>query len=637
MVSFSRKALLSKSTLFLMAASFAVGQTTPAQGPGQTPPQDPSQEMNHILWRPNATPAHNLDEVIDRTINSEHVLVDRLRTKEPVLETYIQEMKKDPDLGFVPQHDFYFLGKLNITNGVVDNSFLPKRPLYKRVPGYLTTFFSTEYYPGGFADEMFLDPNGFDRSHYDFEFVKKEFLGEVRCFVLDIKPKRDSGKGRFEGRIWIEDQNYNLVRFSGRYVPSPHNEFSHFECWRVNSGGLWLPTYIYAQDEGYRWGPVHTAPMRAQTRLWDYETSRDRAQQAFTDLTIESPQGVRDESQANTNGYSPTQAQRMWEEQAQNNITDRLQKAGLVAPTGEVDQVLNTVLNNLEVTNNIALEPSVHARILLTTPLESVAVNHVILISRGLIDVLPDEASLAGVLAHELAHIVLGHSVNTKYSFEDRLLFDDPQTLSKMAISRTRDEEEAADAKAIELLKNSPYKAQLPKVGLFLRMLSTRSDEVPHLIKPLLGNRMADTKKDLRLSGLMEMAPELEVRDKNQVSALPLGSRVVVDPWSDKLKLLKAQPVALTSAREKMPFQVTPFMVYLTRENGAPETSPANSTNAQPASKYSVLERVARMGIVVAAGRRSSRLIQTGAVCDSSDTRAIYSRDMSRVTFSTRK
>ncbi len=550
-------------------ATFAAGLASPqATPPAQTsqPPADPSQDMNRVLWKANSTPARNMDEAIDRAINSEHVLVDKLRTKEPVLETYIQEMKKDPDLGLVPDHDFYFLGKLNITNGVVDDSFLPQRSAIKKVPHFFTTFFSTQYFPGGFADEMFLDSNGLDRAHYDFDYVKREFLGDVRCFVLDIKPKEGAGKRRFEGRIWIEDKNYNIVRFNGRYVPSPNNEFSHFESWRVNAGGLWLPTYIYAQDEGYRWGPVHTAPMRAQTRLWDYETSKDRAQQAFTELTVDSPQGVRDESQANQNGYTPVQAERMWQTQAQENITDRLQKAGLLAPPGEVDQVLNTVLNNLEVTNNISLEPPVHARILLTTPLESVAVNHVILISRGLVDVLPDEASLAAVLAHELAHVVLAHSVNTKYAFADRLLFDDPEAVKKISIGRTREEEEAADAKAIELLKNSPYKDKLPRVGLFLRMLSARSDEVPHLIRPLLGNRMSDTKKDLRLSGLMDMAPELQIRDKDQIAALPLGSRILVDPWSDRLRLLKAQTPPLTSPKEKMPFQVTPFMVYLTRE-----------------------------------------------------------------------
>ncbi len=596
MLSLSPKAPCRAILLALFAAlavAPAQDQSAPAAAQSSSGAADPAQDMNRVLSSADSKPARNIDEVIDRAINSEHLLVDRLRTKEPVLETYIQEMKKDPDLGLIPDHDYYFLGKLNITNGILDESFLPQRSAAKKVPHLLTSFFTTQYYPSGFADEMFLDSNGFDRAHYDFEYVKREFLGDVRCFVLDIRPKSDAGKGRFEGRIWIEDRNYNLVRFNGRYVPSPNNEFSHFESWRVNAGGLWLPTYIYAQDEGYRWGPVHTAPMRAQTRLWDYETTKDRAQQAFTELTVDSPQGVRDESQANANGYSPVQAQRMWETQAEQNITDRLQKAGLLAPAGEVDQVLDTVLNNLEVTNNISLEPPVHARILLTTPLESVAVNHVILISRGLVDVLPDEASLAAVLAHELAHVVLAHSVNTQYSFADRLLFDDPEALKKISVSRTREEEDAADAKAIEMLKNSPYKDQLPRVGLFLRMLSARSDEVPHLIKPLLGNRMSDTKRDLRLSGLMEMGPELQLRDKNQIAALPLGSRIIVDPWSDRLRLLKAQTSALVSPKEKMPFQVTPFMVYLTREGerrdipnagGQPANHPSTDQNP-PSSK----------------------------------------------------
>ncbi len=577
-------------TLFVSAAAATATSQSVAPGSKAEAPQatqtraDPSKDMNEVLWRSATTPARNLDEVIDRAINGEHILVDKLRTKEPVIETYIQEMKKDSDLGFVPEHDFYFLGKLNITNGIVDSSFLPSRPLVKKVPHFFTSFFSTEYFPGGFADEMFLDPGSFDRAHYQFDYVKREFLGDVRCFVLDIHPQPDAGKRHFAGRIWVEDENYNIVRFNGRYVPSPNNEFSHFDSWRVNAGGLWLPTFIYAQDEGYRWGPVHTAPMRAQTRLWDYETSKDRAQQAFTELTVDSGQGVRDESQTSSNGYSPLQAQRMWETQAEDNIVDRLQRAGLVAPAGEVDQVLDTVLNNLEVTNNIALDPPVHARILLTTPLESVAVNHTILISRGLVDVLPDEASLAAVLAHELAHVVLAHSVNTKYAFADRLQFDDPAALKKLSIGRTKEEEEEADQKAVQMLKNSPYKDQLPKVGLFLRMLSVRSDDVPHLIKPLLGNRMSDTKKDLRLSGLMDLSPELQIRDKNQIAALPLGSRIVVDPWSDRLRLLKAQTPALVSAKEKMPFQVTPFMVYLTREReasaGQPPTTQVQGNNS---------------------------------------------------------
>ena len=206
---------------------------------------------------------------------------------------------------------------------------------------------------------MFLDVDNFDRAHYKFEYVRREFLGEIRCLVVDVMPKPGAGKRRFEGRIWLEDHDYNIVRFNGTYIPSPYHEFSHFDSWRVNSGALWLPSFIYAQDDGFHFGLVKTAPMRAQTRLWDYERARERADQAFTNMSVDVPQGVKDES-ATAAENSPVQEYRLWEEQASGNIIDRLQRAGLVSPSGEVDQVLDTVLNNLIVTNNISLDPPIH-------------------------------------------------------------------------------------------------------------------------------------------------------------------------------------------------------------------------------------------------------------------------------------
>jgi len=527
----------------------------------------------------DASPVRNFDEAIGRAISNEHILAHRLSDKEPVIETYVQEVKPDGDLGFVPKNDFYFLGQLDMKKGIVDKSFLPQPSKLSFLPRMIKDIFTTEYNAGGFADEMFLDVGNLDRQHYQFEYVRREFLGDVRCLVVDVKPGKTAGKRRFEGRLWVEDHDYNIVRFNGRYVPYPSHEFSHFDSWRVNTGALWLPSFIYAQDEGYSFGPVKSAPMRAQTRLWDYERARERADQAFANMTVDVPQGVKDET-ASASENTPLTEHRLFEEQASTNIIDRLQRAGLVSPAGEVDQVLDTVLNNLMVTNNISLDPQVHARILLTTPLESVSVNHTVLVSRGLIDVLPDESSLAAVLAHELAHIVLGHSINTKYAFADRLLFDDPAVLKKIKVARTEEEEKAADAKALELLKNSPYAPNLQKVGLFLRMLSERSDDVPHLIKPLLGNKMSDKKRDLRMGGLMDSAPELKIRDKNQISALPLGSRIKMDPWSDQIRLIPTQNIALANAKEKLPFQVTPFMLHLTREDWS-ATAPA--TAAPPA------------------------------------------------------
>jgi hypothetical protein len=538
-----------------------------------------------------AAPPKNFGEAVDRAVANERTLIAKLGNKEPVIETYVQELKPDPELEFVPRKDHYFLGRLNLTEGIVDKSYLPNSVL-ANIPRIFTSMFTKEYYPRGFADQMFLDVTDFDRAHYSFELEGREFLGEVRCLVIDVKPKEDARKRRFAGRLWVEDRDYNIVRFNGTYIPASSHDLSHFDSWRLNTGGMWLPSFIYAQDESTRNGVTHAPPVRAQTRLWDYQRSRESEEQIFTNMSIDVPGGVRDSSETSLEN-SPLQSFRMWEQQSAVNVSNRLQRAGLLAPTGEVDQVLDTVLNNLEVTNNIYLDPPIRARVLLTTPLESIAVNHTILISRGLIDVLPDEASLAAVLAHELAHIALGHSMKTKYAFADRLLFDDPATLKSIAVARTKEEEQAADIKAVEILNKSPYKDALPKAGLFLRMLSARSTQVPHLVTPLLGNRMADSHQELRLPGLMDHAPELRIRDTSQIAALPLGSRIRIDPWSNQLHLLKTPAMVPLTAKEKLPFQITPFILHLTREDPTPSTT-ANAGSSGALEDGKTITRTAK-------------------------------------------
>jgi hypothetical protein len=278
---------------------------------------------------------------------------------------------------------------------------------------------------------------------------------------------------------------------------------------------------------------------------------------------VDSPQSVKDQSDVGADA-TPVVAERMWERQAEDNAVERLQKIGLLAPPGEVDKVLQTVVNNLLVTNNIDLQTDVRCRILLTSPLESFTIGHTIVISRGLLDVLPDEASLAMVLAHELSHIVLGHPFDTKLAFNDRLFFPDEDSFQRFDFKRRPGDEEAADTKALELLKNSPYKDKLGSAGLFLKALQQSAPELPNLIRPHLGNSMANG-KGIRMSVLLTSAPELEAKRTDQIAALPLGGRIKLDPWSDQVELAKAKPVPLVSAREKLPFAITPFFPYLTR------------------------------------------------------------------------
>jgi hypothetical protein len=273
-------------------------------------------------------------------------------------------------------------------------------------------------------------------------------------------------------------------------------------------------------------------------------------------------------------------AQRNWDRQAEDNVVDRLERLGLLAPEGEVDKVLETVVNNLEVTNNLDIQPEIRCRVLLTSTLESFAIGHTIVFSRGLIDVLPDEASLATMVSHELAHVVLGHRIDGQYAFFDRLLFDEKDTFRHFGFARTQAEEEAANAKANELLQASPYKDQLATAKLFMNALETRQRDIPNLISPHLGDRVP-TNMTMASAAPMAQPPAAAAPpadDKkpaaNQIVALPLGGRVKMDPWSDKLEMLKSKPVGTVAEREKMPFEVTPFMLYLTRQ-----TNTNNSMN----------------------------------------------------------
>jgi hypothetical protein len=515
----------------------------------------------------SAPPPASFNEVLDRIVEREHLFLAQMRHMHPMVETYLQDLKTDKDGNTAPFKDQYFLGRLDMSDGPEDTSFVGQPGFGQRMVKRLTGLYSMHFLPLGFAQMVILDTD-FQKRYYKFTFVRREFLGEVRCLVIDVEPREDSGMARFMGRIWVEDQDYNVVRFNGTY--SPHSKTStylHFDSWRLNlRPGTWLPAYVYSEESDLKSGIAKTLHFRGQTRLWGYDLKALNKNSEFTQILVDSPQdSVKDQSDAAADA-SPVVAERMWERQAEDNAVERLQRIGLIAPPGEVDKILLTVVNNLLVTNNIDLQGDVRCRVLLTSPLESFTIGHTIVISRGLLDVLPDEASLAMVLAHELAHIVLGHKLDTKLAFNDRMFFPDQDSFQRLDFKRRPGDEEAADTKALELLKNSPYKDKLGTAGLFLKSLQEHAPELPNLIRPHLGNSFAESKsKDVRMSVLLASAPQLDPKRIDQIAALPLGGRIKLDPWSDQVELAKAKPVALASARENIPFEITPFFPYLTR------------------------------------------------------------------------
>jgi hypothetical protein len=521
------------------------------------------------------------DPDADRIFYQEALLVQTMHKFTPMVETYIQNLKPDKELGSAPDSDNYFLGRLILNDkGLNDTVFDNRGPrnLLGRVLDRLNDFYKMNYVPAGFMQLIFLN-YAFDKDHYDLKLLREQFLGEVRTKVYDVVPKPHFKGAHFVGRIWVEDQDYNIVRINGTYEPqSRGNYYFHFDSWRMNlQPGLWLPVYTYTEESDANYAVFRHLAMKGQTRLWGYDLKHSGRQSDYTNIKVDSPD-VADKSANGDNEYIPVQSQHLWEREAEDNVLDRMERAGILAPDGEVSKVLETVVNNLEITNKLTIEPDVRCRVLLTTPLESFTIGHTIVISRGLLDVLPDEASLAMVLAHNLGHIVLGHSLDTKYAFSDRMIFQDEEVFRQIRLRMNEHDEQVADQKGLELLQNSPYKDKAAGAGLFLADLGKQSRHLPWLISARYGNRL--TRGDaLRMEALVQEAPQLETENIGQLPALPLGSRIKLDPWNDHVEMKKSKPVPLLSVRDKMSFEVTPIFPNLVRYNGANEVAKDGSGN----------------------------------------------------------
>jgi hypothetical protein len=559
--------------LFLAAGSAAALAQTASAG-------EPPKKMILVP----ADQPRTMEEVVKRVVDNENHMYGRMKEYSPLVETYIQNLKPNAELGEVPAGDRYFLGKADFSKTVSLVSLTDTSSRGKKIFSGIGNFFSfaMQFLPDGFLQMIFIDTSGFDTQHYKFDYVRREFLGDVRCLVFDVTPLPKTGKGRFLGRIWVEDQDFNIVRFNGGYGGTGHSSwYFHFDSWRTNlQPGMWLPTFVYSEEKNLHYALSKKLEFKAQTRLWGYNLGHAAQEQELSKVLVESP--VTDET-TTANDLSPVQAQRTWDHQAEDNVADRLQRLGLIAPKGEVDKALETVVNNIEVTNNLDIQPEVRCRVMTTTTLESFTLGHTIVLSRGLIDVLPDEASLATVLAHELSHVVLGHRMDSQYAFFDQLLVEDKDSFRHFGFARTPDEEAAANAKALELIGNALKNPQLAKAwqmsnaALFLQALQSRQKEIPNLISAHLGNRVPQI-PNLQATAAAPADPK---QNAQKIAALPIGGRVKMDPWTDKLEMIKSKPIGTIAEREKMPFEVTPFMPYLTRY-GTDTAKPIAASVTQP-------------------------------------------------------
>ena len=225
-----------------------------------------------------------MDQVVDRVIGREKELVKMLAPRTPLVETYLQNLTQDPQLGPIPQDDHYFLGRMDLSESIDRSDFLKDdkdkdEGMERRLLGGFTKAFKFQYQALGFSWMIFADRNDFDRQHYDFHYVRREFMGDVRCLAFDITPKKDAGRGRFLGRIWVEDQDFNIVRLNGTYAHAKRNTYYfHMDAWRLNLvPGYWVPAYIYSEEGDFTAGAKNKIAFKAQTRIWGYNLKASNA------------------------------------------------------------------------------------------------------------------------------------------------------------------------------------------------------------------------------------------------------------------------------------------------------------------------------------------------------------------------
>ena len=532
--------------------------------------------------------------LIDKAIGREKEIIKVVKERAPLVETYIQNMRPDPVLFQVPESDQHFLARVDFGKVINDDAYKSNPGNFSGKKGKFAFLGSLKalggisgslrltFHDSGFVQMILMDSNNFDRQHYNFTFIRNDFLGNIPTAVFDVAPA--SGKrefGRFFGRIWVETQDGNVVRFNGDFAGSIESikEFYHFDSWRTNvQPGLWLPTSFYVEETDPK-SPTHTLRFKAISYVWGYSLKVPDENAENTSLTVVNAQDVSN----NAPDVSPLGAQRQWEQQAEDNVIERLFQAGLLDAPSDFDTTLAALANNILVYNGIQVSRPIRVRTLLTEPLESLAVGNTIILSKGLIDTTSvpsstgaqQEGDLDALLAFQIAHIILDHRLDTKYAFNDRLLFPSDSVFQHVPMHHTDADNEAAAKKAMDLLNAKELADKQQYFGLYLQQLQAREKGLSALDTPMIGDSLVKSDKDptFWMAAMMPKGIKLDMKDLKQQAAMPRASFLRFDPWSDQVVQMHTSLEPIINERDKMPFEVEP--VYMKLSYYAPPAAPA--------------------------------------------------------------
>jgi hypothetical protein len=498
------------------------------------------------------------DDIASRIVEREHAVAKELAHFHPIVETYVQVMKSSQG-ELAPWYDQHFVSLAEFAGGLRALRFEPRNSEVWRDVKEVSESFNPkilQYDPSGFVAMAYPDPSTFDLQHYRFQFLNEEFLGETRCKVFQVTPSTLRRQGLFEGKIWVEDQNMTIIRFNGIYKGSNiAAKYFHFDSRRVSTKpGLWLPSTIDSEEPQLpccglwklNWTKIH---VKTRTTFWGYDLRYPGSREELTSVAFDRESSIRDLSNS-SNALGPLDQKRLWDRQAEDNVTAHLEHIGLLSPSGDVEKTLGAIVQRIEDANNLSPGSEVRCRILLTSNLESAVVGHTIILSRGLLDVAPDEAVLAAILAHDLAHITLGDSNASNFAWPDQTRFGPRDVARRLHFAYSPEQESQASVRASEWLRNSSYRGSLESVAQFAAELKRQSPHVGKLLEASIGESLAVT---LAVDHLPAAASRAQ--DVTAVSAFPLGSRIRIDPWSSEATFAQPEGDELSAKNANIRFE----------------------------------------------------------------------------------
>ncbi len=518
--------------------------------------------------------------LVNAAIEHEQAIVRATNAGQPLLETYLQFYNS---VDAPPVSDKYTLSELASARMLSENRYVTQQKVNLSRLIFDTTKTVFRGIPNrilseNFADMVSPDARGFNTNNYVFHFVRSAFIGSRRVQAFDVSPRdKRHFEGRFKGRIWIDEEDAVIVRFTGVFESRSFEgrpEYLHFDSWRKksSSSGAWRPYAIYMQDD------VRGQVVRGQVRLWAYYMDHLalRKDSFNIDIHVDNAEDRSDSSQ----DVSPLESAAIWRDQAEANVMARLETAGLLAEPGGFEKVLDQIVTNLVVPSNLTFSRPVKVRILLTLPVEATMIDHTILLSKGLIDTIPDEEALASVIALELAHVELGHQVDTMFAFNDKLAFTNDATYLHLRFAHSDEDNRAAAKLAGGYLAKSMYNEKLGTVANYYAILVERESALKAISNGYLGDSLLGPDEK---PWIFAALPATTLKCAHSFPAeepTALGAMLAVDPDSNRLSQVLPR-VAPSPGGTQHPLEIMPVWLNLSREGSAEKLQTGGTASSQ--------------------------------------------------------